>query len=201
MPTRLFDPNIFDPDLFDTEGRTDMPSPNSITSTLQVDFRWKNSSSGLSSTTIQGTRSVNAPFVSGNGTTALQVDEIYTSQRSLAAGANETLDLAGAITGQISGTVDFSKIKAVFLELPATKADGSNQSSRVDFGGAASNPWLGFLTDASDKLKLLKGGSITIAVPTVSGMAVAAGTADKLFIENKDGSNAALYNIVLLGNQ
>lgn len=201
MPTRLFDPNIFDPDIFDTEGRTDMPSPNKVTATCDVNLTWKNTASGLSARTINGSRLINSPFSPGNGTTALTLDEIYAEQRTLAAGANETLDLAGALTGQISGTVDFAKVKVVLLEMPATKADGSNQSTRVDFGGAASNPWLGFLADASDKVKLFKGGCITIVCPTVDGMAVTAGTADKLFVENKDGSNAALYNIVLLGNQ
>ena len=131
-----------------------------------------------------------AAYANGAGSNiALQVNEYYAENRTLAAGANETLDIAG-------GVANLTKVKEFQIHLP----DGTNQASSISVGGASSNPWFPFLADSSDKLKVLKGGSITIGVPVVAGMAVTAGSADKLKVENNDGSNNATYQVVLLGN-
>ena len=135
------------------------------------------------------------------GTGAGQVDQVFHDRRTLAGGASEELDLAGALTNAFGATVTFAKIKGIAIINRSNETlDGhSPTDADLDIGGAAANAFQGPFVDSSDKLNLAAGAPLLIAKPDADGWTVTAGTGDLLKIENKDGSEEAVYDIVLVG--
>ncbi len=128
-----------------------------------------------------------------SGTTAGKADRIYAAQRTLGASASENLDLAGGgLLDPIGGAVTFAKVRAILIE-----ADSGN-TNNVEFGGAASNAFLGFFKDASDVLVLAPGDRILLTSKT-AGKTVTATTADIIKMLNAAGSTGVTYRIVILG--
>lgn len=128
------------------------------------------------------------------GTSADQIDTLWHDRRTLAGGANETLDLIGSLTNAFGAAASFAKVKAILI-YNRTETTGVF----LLVGGAASNAWAGgMLVDASDKIKIGPGGLNLWASP-VDGYAAAAGSTDNLKIENGHGSTAAEYDIFIIG--
>ncbi|BBF93374.1 hypothetical protein [Blastochloris tepida] len=127
-----------------------------------------------------------------NGTLADQADRIWSDVFSIPASGNTDLDLAGALTGALGGTVTFAKIKAIYLE-----ADRANANNIV-VGAAASNPFLGPFGAATHTLAVPPGGRVMLTAP-VGGWAVTAGTGDLLRLANSGAGTAVNGKIVLIG--
>lgn len=130
-----------------------------------------------------------------NGTGANQANSLWIDTRTLAASANEELDLAGVLTDAFGGVLTLTKVKALLIE-----ADDANVND-VLVGGAASNAWAAMFGDATDVLKVKPGGFFMLVAPDANGLAVTAGTGDKLKLANSGGGTGVTYTIVLLGVQ
>lgn len=130
-----------------------------------------------------------------NGTGAGQADLMFTDTRSLAASATEDLDLAGSLTDAVGTTLTFARIKAIYIE-----ASASN-TNNVVVGGAATNQFIGWVSDATDKIVLRPGGRIMLTTGAADsvGYLVTAGTGDLLRVGNSAAGTAVSYSIVLLG--
>ena len=127
------------------------------------------------------------------GTANGQADTLFDDDRSLAAGASESLDLAGGVlTGPLGDALTFADIVGIYI-----RADATNQGNLL-VGGAAANAFSAMFGDATDKIILPPGAEFMITNPT-SGYVVTPGTGDLLKIENADGVNAAGYRITLIG--
>lgn len=175
------------------------------TLTLQAsdNFSWVHTAdTEFGTQTIRNSFSSNRVYANGNGTSSgSQINEVFSDIRTLAAGANEPLDLFGVLIGEMGDTVDLTKVKELRIRLAdAANPDGSNQASSIAVGGASANGWFPFLMDATDRLKVLKGMTVSIGCPVLAGMPVVAGSADQLKIENNDLVNNATYSIAVFGN-
>lgn len=127
-----------------------------------------------------------------SGVGANQADQIFCDTRSLAASANESLDLAGGLTDALGNVLTFAKIKA----LKISAADGNSNSIVV--GAAGSNPWNGPLGGTAPTITLPPGGECLLTAP-VGGWSVTSGTGDLLKIANSGGGSAVDYTITIVG--
>lgn len=126
------------------------------------------------------------------GTDAVnKADLLYRATRTLAASANEDLDLAGVLASPLGVTIAAAEVVAIVIEADA--ANGGN----VSFGPAAVNGALGPFGDASDRLSLAPGDFYVLT--NRNGWAIAAGTADLLNFANADAGAAADYTITVVG--
>jgi hypothetical protein len=81
------------------------------------------------------------------GTGAKQLSTFYRAARTLAASANEDLDLSGVLADDLGTTIAFTKVKILFIE-------NTSAVDTLSVGGAASNQWAAPFADVSDKLKI-----------------------------------------------
>jgi len=129
-----------------------------------------------------------------NGTGANQANKMYAASRTLAGGANETLDLSGSLTDQFGNTLLFTAIKGIKISVLI-----STTSSSISVGATGSNGWTGLLEQTTASIKIKNGYSFSVFGSDAAGMAVTAGTNDLLKVTNNDGTNTATYTITLYG--
>ncbi|TCO64951.1 hypothetical protein [Actinocrispum wychmicini] len=128
------------------------------------------------------------------GTGVGQADKLWFDQRTLAAGANEDLDLAGVLADIYGQAVTFARIKA--LVVAAVVANTNN----VVIGAAASNQWATLL--GTTGTVTLRPGAFFAAVAgstDATGYAVTAGTGDLLRVTNSAGGSTVDYEITIIG--
>lgn len=129
-------------------------------------------------------------LLSGTGTN--QADKAFADTRTLAASANEDLDLAGALLDPFGITLNFVKIKGIYVRA----APGNTNSVIVK--PAAANGFTGPFGGTTPSLTLPPGGYLVLAAP-VGGWTVTAGTGDKINFANSAGSTSVTYDAVFIG--
>lgn len=127
------------------------------------------------------------------GTGANQADKVFHDQRTLTASSTEDLDLAGSLTDAFGATITFARIKGIFV------AAASANTNNVLVGGAASNQFINWVSDATDKIVVRPGGWFGLVAPDATAYAVTAGTGDLLRIGNSGAGTAVTYDIILIG--
>jgi hypothetical protein len=132
-------------------------------------------------------KTVSQAFAAGTG--ANQCDLVFLDQRTLAGGANESLDLAGgSLTDAFGTALTFVKVRAlVIVNLSSTKI--------LTMGNDA-NP-LPFLGTGSHTVTLAPGAMLALDNP-VTGWTVTPDTGDKIKVAN-DAGDPADYLIWILG--
>lgn len=129
-------------------------------------------------------------LLSGTGTN--QADKAFADTRTLAASANEDLDLAGALLDPFGGTLTFVKVKGIYV-----RAAFGNTNSVV-LKPASSNGFTGPFGAATHTLTIPPNGYVVLAAPG-AGWTVTAGTGDKINLANSAGSTSVTYDIVIIG--
>jgi hypothetical protein len=127
-----------------------------------------------------------------DGTGENQADRVFSDTRTLAASANEDLDLAGTLLNPIGGAAAFAKIKAIIVR--AAKANTNN----VVVGNAASNGFVGPFGAAAHTVAVPPGGVFMITAPK-AGWAVTGGTGDLLRVANSGAGTSVTYDIIVVG--
>jgi hypothetical protein len=127
------------------------------------------------------------------GTGANQADRLFHDQRTLAASANEDLDLAGSLLDAFGDTLTFARIKGIVVRA----ADGN--TNNVVVGAAASNQFVGPFGAGTHTVAVRPGGVFAIYAPDATGYAVTAGTGDLLRIANSSSGTPVTYDIILIG--
>lgn len=127
------------------------------------------------------------------GTGNQQAKEWFHDTRTITAGANDDIDLAGGLTNPFGTTLNFAVIKAIIIIIDAH--DGT-LSLRVGPQGVA-NAWQGWQGGVA------AGNYDTVMewlvhVNSYAGWAVTAGTADILRINNP-GAGSVTYHLWLIG--
>ena len=131
-----------------------------------------------------------------DGTGAGQANRIFSDTRTLAASANEDLDLAGSgLTDAFGATLTFAKVKAVFISAAA------GNTNNVIVGGATSNGFVSWVGGATHTVTIKPGGAFALFAgeADTNGYAVTAGTGDLLRIANSGGTTGVTYTIVIVG--
>jgi hypothetical protein len=125
------------------------------------------------------------------GTTTGLADRIYTATRTLAASANETLDLAGALTTPLGAACVFAKVKAIMIT-----ADANNTNNVVV--GNATNPFPGPLSAGATTVTLGP-GDVFLWTRKGAGIAVGAGATDEVKVANSGAGTGVTYTITVIG--
>ncbi len=130
-----------------------------------------------------------------DGTDANQADILFADQRTVASGANDDIDLAGALADAYGATIDAAEIVAIFL-INAPRSGAANTTALTIGGG--SNPFVGFLGGTTPTVGPIQPGNfVMIGGGHASGLgAVAGGSADVLRVSNASGA-AATYQIMI----
>lgn len=136
--------------------------------------------------------SISASNAFTNGVGINQADLIFSDRRTLAASANEDLDLAGVLTDPFGVVITFAKIKAILI-----KAASGNTNS-VNIKPATTNGFLGPFNAAADTIKIPPNGIVLLTAP-INGWPVTAGTADLINIANGGGTTSVDYDIIIIG--
>jgi hypothetical protein len=126
------------------------------------------------------------------GTGAKQLSTFYRAARTLAASANEDLDLSGVLADDLGTTIAFTKVKILFIE-------NTSAVDTLSIGGAASNQWLAPFGSATDKFKIPPKSRLPLWSDDATGWAVVAGTGDLLRVANGAGGSTT-YNILIAGS-
>lgn len=128
-----------------------------------------------------------------NGTAANQANQMWTDTRTIAASANDDLDLAGVLTNAFGTTITFTSVKAIIV-----KAASANTNDLI-IGGSATNPFETFLGGTNPSVLIVPGGSFAIVNPEATGYAVTASTADILRFTNASSGTSVDYNVIIIG--
>jgi hypothetical protein len=128
------------------------------------------------------------------GTGAGQADRRWSDKRTLAASANEDLDLAGVLTDVFGQAITFARVK----QLVVVAAAGN--TNNVIVGGAATNTWVGPFGAATHTLAVRPGEAKVICSATdATAYPVTAGTGDLLRIANSGAGTPVTYDIFIVG--
>lgn len=126
-----------------------------------------------------------------DGTAAGQADILFADERSIAASANDDLDLAGALASAFGATIAAAELVALLvINRPKDPAAAANVSNITL--GLGSNPFLGFLGGTNPTLGPIRpGGMLLLACGDAAGLGtVTGGAADVLRIANGSGGTA-----------
>jgi hypothetical protein len=134
-----------------------------------------------------------ANYQFADGTGANQIKQVYTAQLTLAASANQDLDLAGALSNALGQSITFTKIRAIVVR--AAEANTNN----VVVGGAPSNGFIGPFGAAAHTVAVPPGGLVALVAPNAAGWAVTASTGDLLRVANSGAGSTVTFDILLLG--
>lgn len=130
-----------------------------------------------------------------NGTATGQADKVFHDQRTLAASANEDLDLAGVLEDALGDTVTFARIKGLIVSAAA------GNTNNVIVGGAATNGFVSWVGGATHTVTVRPGGTLALfaGAADATGYAVTAATADLLRIANSGAGTSVTYDVIILG--
>lgn len=133
------------------------------------------------------------------GTGSGMVDTVYFQERTLLAGANETLDLSSIGVADAKSNFNvafgFAHIKSIKVRI-LTNSDNTTIASSIRIGGAASNAWNGWLSAGATE-DIDHNGS-----PFVKGSDTGRpvdSTHKNLKIENLDLTHSLTYQILVYG--
>jgi hypothetical protein len=131
-------------------------------------------------------------FTDGAG--ANQANRLFHDQRTLAASANEDLDLAGVLTDPFGAAITFARIRG--LVVAAAAANTNN----VIVGGAAATQFVSWVGAATHTVTVRPGGFLALFAPDTTGYVTAAGASDFLRIANSGAGTSVTYDVILLGS-
>jgi hypothetical protein len=128
-----------------------------------------------------------------NGTGANQSDQMWHDTRTIAASGTDSLDLAGSLSNGLGATVTFARVKTIVVFAAAAN------TNNVVVGGAGSNTFINWVSDATDKIVIRPGGVFVLHSPDATAYAVAAGSADILQVANSSSGSTVTYDVIILG--
>lgn len=129
-----------------------------------------------------------------SGTGANQADLVYHARPTISGSGSSNFDLAGSLTDQFGATIANARIKLIAIHNRAAIGSGFVLS----IGGAASNPFINWVADSTDKINVRPQGLFLLAAPDATAYAVTAATGDILKIANGGGSAVDL-DLILIG--
>lgn len=127
-----------------------------------------------------------------NGTAADSADLMFSDQRTLAASANEDLDLAGSLANGFGATLTYVELRAVLISAAAAN------TNNVLVSRPASNG-VPLFSAAGDQIIIPPGGVFLWACPADGKVTVTAGTGDLINVANSGAGTSVVYDVVIVG--
>jgi len=144
-------------------------------------------------TTVRAPLDYAKRIILANGTAAGQADQIWSDTRTITASGTDALDLAGSLVDALGATLTFARVKGLIVVAAAANTND------VVIGGAASNTFVNWVGDATDKVKVKPGGVFCLFAPAATGYPVTAATGDQLLIANSSSGTSVTYDVVIIG--
>lgn len=130
-------------------------------------------------------------WAAGTATTTPQADLVYRGARDLGAGTAENLDLYGGLTSTFGTTLNFARVRAIYLR----NASGSQP---LTIGSDTAAPWAPGIVPATAAVSLPASGALFLVAP-LEGWPVTNGSADLLTVTN-GGTGTATYHVWIIGS-
>ena len=127
------------------------------------------------------------------GAGAGQANIVFADTRTIAASANDDLDLAGSLPGALGGTIGFALVRAIIIRAAA------GNTNNVVVGGAPSNGFVGPFGAAAHTVAIRPGDELLIT-NRGPGWTVTPGTGDLLRVANGGAGSTVSYDIILIGS-
>lgn len=119
----------------------------------------------------------------------------YRNIRSgVASSQTVTYDLLGSLTDTAGGTINFDDV----LVLALLNTSASSLTTPIQVGPAASNGWLGFWADASDRSKVYADNGLLLLYAGL-GATVTAGTADSISVITPGTGSGYAWELLVIG--
>lgn len=129
-----------------------------------------------------------------DGVAANQFQKIFFDTRTLAASANEDLDLNGTtLQDTLGANLGLTSVKLIIIKA----ADGN--TNNVVYKPAASNGFLGPLGAAANTITLKPGQFVVLTDLSAAGWTVTPGTADLINLANSGAGTSVTYDILIAG--
>lgn len=138
--------------------------------------------------------SKSAALALANGTGAGQADRAWADTITLAASANQDIDLAGALLDALGGPFSLARVRGLLV------AAAAGNTNNVVVGAAAANAWTGLL--GATHTVTLRPGAVFAAfcgAADASGYAVTGGTGDLLRVANSGAGTPVTLDVVVIG--
>ena len=163
----------------------------SLSATLNILFNCINTKA-LDLNTARDILALTGGVTFTDGTGANQADTLFHDTRTLADGANETLDLyaSGTLTDAFGDALTIETLKALYIKNNSTDAN-------LLIGAAAVNA-IGLFSDSSDILKLPPGGELVFIAPDATGVDITTNKNLKI-AHDGTGSSDLTYDIIVIG--
>jgi hypothetical protein len=144
--------------------------------------------------TSRAPQSLSRQMQLSNGTGAGKADRVFSDRRTLAASANEDLDLAGTLVDAFGASITFARVKGIVIAAAAAN------TNNVVIGNPTSNAWATLL-GATSTLTLRPGAFFAVGTGTAdaTGYAVTAATGDLLRITNSGAGTSVTYDLHIIG--
>lgn len=166
-----------------------MPQTINIAATLQIDATGNPIVGGVAPGISRGKQ---ADIVLADGTGANQASKTYSAARTVASGAFEDIDLAGALTDIMGvSAMTFVTVKAIVI-----RSDPGNTTT-LTVSPAPANGFVGPFGAATHTVQVRPGGALVFVAPQ-TGWPVTPTTGDLLRVTNGAGASA-LYSIEVVG--
>lgn len=121
-------------------------------------------------------------------------DKVFVEQRTLATGVSNELDLFGVLTDALGDTLNFARIKGIYV------ASASGNDANLLVGGSATNAFVGWVADATDRLIVRPNGGFLLFARDTTAYPVADGSTDKFKFEHDASTgNNLTYDTILIG--
>lgn len=121
----------------------------------------------------------------------LQANQQWHTRQTLAPGASETFDLAGALRDAFGDVAAFARLKAILLR-------NASATGTLTLGGGA-NPLLAWFGGPDHTLTLRPGGLLLLACTDAAAYPVTPGSADLLRLHNDDPDHPLTFELALVG--
>lgn len=163
----------------------------SLTSRFMIEITSK-LASGLDLKTVTSDLAKRYTLDLANGVAAKQANVIWDDQRTLAASAVDSLDLAGGgLVDAFGAAFAPAKLRGIVIY-----SSPANLNNLTLFGDAAHVP---LLNTVATTITLHPGGFFAMQWPALAGVAVTAATGDIVKVTNAAGVNSVTYDIILIG--
>ena len=161
-----------------------------LTTVVNLNFNCDYNKAGILNTS-QDDMNLNCGLTLTSGTGANQANVLWKDTRTLADGANESLNLHdGSLKNGFGDSVAMTKLKILYIKNKSTDANC--------VVGAATNPVPLFGDAASDTLKIHPGGTAVIVAPDADGINVVTGVNLKI-LHDGSGTSTMTYDIIAVG--
>jgi hypothetical protein len=169
-----------------------MPANDTLAVSISAAMNWVFSdTTDVLASTPRDAQTISPVYTWPDGTGANAADMIWRDARTLATGADESLDLSGVLEDVFGKVCAFARVKALLIWNTSTIA-----SSILTVGNGAT-PWQGWVS-ALGSVTVRPGGMLLLVAPDATAWPVVGGASDILKIANAAGGDAT-YKIVIIG--